>query len=67
MVVDAAMNDLMRPTLYEAYHDVKPVVLPDIDTRKHRRRPPSARCARRATIWRSIVDAMAQGGRPGSR
>jgi diaminopimelate decarboxylase len=24
-VVDAAMNDLIRPTLYEAYHDVWPV------------------------------------------
>jgi diaminopimelate decarboxylase len=27
-VVDAAMNDLIRPTLYEAYHDVWPVVQP---------------------------------------
>lgn len=26
-VVDAAMNDLMRPSLYDAYHDVLPVVL----------------------------------------
>ncbi|MEX0590840.1 MAG: diaminopimelate decarboxylase [Xanthobacteraceae bacterium] len=25
VVVDAAMNDLIRPTLYEAYHDVRPV------------------------------------------
>lgn len=24
-IVDAAMNDLIRPTLYEAYHDVWPV------------------------------------------
>jgi diaminopimelate decarboxylase len=24
-VVDAAMNDLIRPTLYEAYHDVWPI------------------------------------------
>src|SRR5690606_30138166 len=24
-VVDAAMNDLLRPTLYEAWHDVVPV------------------------------------------
>lgn len=24
-VVDAAMNDLIRPTLYDAYHEVKPV------------------------------------------
>ncbi len=25
IIVDAAMNDLIRPTLYEAYHDVRPV------------------------------------------
>jgi diaminopimelate decarboxylase len=25
VVVDAAMNDLIRPTLYEAYHEVRPV------------------------------------------
>ena len=25
VIVDAAMNDLIRPTLYDAYHDVKPV------------------------------------------
>ena len=26
VIVDAAMNDLIRPTLYEAYHDIQPVV-----------------------------------------
>lgn len=26
MVLDAAMNDLIRPTLYEAYHEIVPVV-----------------------------------------
>lgn len=26
VIADAAMNDLIRPTLYEAHHDVKPVV-----------------------------------------
>jgi len=25
LVVDAGMNDLIRPSLYEAYHDIKPV------------------------------------------
>ena len=24
-IVDAAMNELLRPTLYEAYHDIRPV------------------------------------------
>jgi diaminopimelate decarboxylase len=28
VVVDAAMNDLIRPTLYEAFHEIKPVVEP---------------------------------------
>ena len=28
VIVDAAMNDLVRPTLYDAYHGVKPVVEP---------------------------------------
>jgi diaminopimelate decarboxylase len=27
VIVDAAMNDLIRPTLYEAYHDLLPVRL----------------------------------------
>jgi diaminopimelate decarboxylase len=26
VIVDAAMNDLIRPTLYEAWHDIRPVV-----------------------------------------
>lgn len=32
LVVDAAMNDLIRPTLYDAFHDIKPVVQPPADT-----------------------------------
>jgi len=28
LVVDAAMNDLIRPALYEAYHEIVPVVQP---------------------------------------
>ncbi len=28
VIVDAAMNDLIRPTLYDAHHDVKPVKEP---------------------------------------
>jgi diaminopimelate decarboxylase len=27
VVVDAAMNDLIRPTLYEAHHEIRPVVV----------------------------------------
>ncbi len=25
VIVDAGMNDLVRPTLYEAYHDIRPI------------------------------------------
>jgi diaminopimelate decarboxylase len=28
LIVDAAMNDLVRPTLYDAWHDIRPVVEP---------------------------------------
>ena len=28
VIIDAAMNDLIRPTLYEAYHEILPVVQP---------------------------------------
>jgi diaminopimelate decarboxylase len=31
-IVDAAMNDLMRPTLYEAYHEILPVTEPEPGT-----------------------------------
>jgi diaminopimelate decarboxylase len=31
MIVDAAMNDLIRPALYEAWHDILPVRLPPVD------------------------------------
>lgn len=32
VIVDAAMNDLIRPTLYEAHHDIKTVAEPSADT-----------------------------------
>jgi diaminopimelate decarboxylase len=31
LIVDAGMNDLIRPTLYEAYHDIRPVTEPAAD------------------------------------
>ncbi|MET0429466.1 MAG: diaminopimelate decarboxylase, partial [Microvirga sp.] len=31
VIVDAAMNDLIRPTLYDAHHDIRPVVEPGAD------------------------------------
>jgi diaminopimelate decarboxylase len=32
VIVDAAMNDLIRPTLYDAHHDIKPIVEPGPET-----------------------------------
>jgi diaminopimelate decarboxylase len=29
VIVDAAMNDLIRPTLYDAYHEIRPVFEPE--------------------------------------
>jgi diaminopimelate decarboxylase len=34
-IVDAAMNDLMRPALYEAWHDIQPVLARDGRTRRY--------------------------------
>jgi diaminopimelate decarboxylase len=34
VIIDAAMNDLIRPTLYEAHHDILPVVAPAAGARK---------------------------------
>ncbi len=34
VVVDAAMNDLIRPTLYDAHHDIWPVAEPGIAARR---------------------------------
>ena len=34
LVVDAAMNDLLRPAMYEAYHEIWPVAEPAAEMRK---------------------------------
>jgi diaminopimelate decarboxylase len=34
-IVDAAMNDLMRPAMYEAFHNIVPVQQKDIPTEKY--------------------------------
>ncbi|THF57570.1 diaminopimelate decarboxylase [Ollibium composti] len=34
LIVDAAMNDLIRPTLYDAFHDIRPVVQPAPDAQR---------------------------------
>ena len=55
VIVDAAMNDLIRPALYDAWHDIVPVRLPEPGTLPLPRRMSSARCARPATPLPSIV------------
>ncbi len=30
LIIDAAMNDLIRPAMYDAHHDIVPVVAPDV-------------------------------------
>ena len=35
LVVDAAMNDLIRPAMYDAFHDIWPVVSPAAGVEKH--------------------------------
>jgi len=36
VVIDAAMNDLIRPTLYDAYHEIWPVAEPTASARRFR-------------------------------
>jgi diaminopimelate decarboxylase len=36
VVIDAAMNDLIRPTLYDAHHAIKPVAEPSVSARRIR-------------------------------
>ena len=52
-IVDAAMNDLIRPTLYEAYHEIWPVAEAKAAHARPSCRTWWVRCARPATIWRS--------------
>jgi diaminopimelate decarboxylase len=35
-IIDAAMNDLMRPTLYDAHHEVVPVAEPEVGAERQR-------------------------------
>ena len=47
LIVDAGMNDLIRPSLYDAYHEIKPVVEPaSLEARCLRRGRPDLRVRR---------------------
>ena len=56
VIVDAAMNDLVRPTLYDAHHEIWPA-----PSRRSTRRAcaptSSGRCAKAATISRSTASS----------
>ena len=54
VIVDAAMNDLIRPTLYEAHHDIRPVREPAA-ARRASSPTWSGRSARPAITSRSIA------------
>ncbi len=58
LVVDAAMNDLLRPSLYGAHHEIVPVVLAK-GKGKLRRSTSSARCVRAATFSRATAKSAA--------
>ena len=51
IIVDAAMNDLVRPTLYDAWHDIVPVAEPPQGARSPSSSMSWARCAKPATTW----------------
>ena len=81
VIVDAAMNDLVRPTLYEAWHDIRParppsagephiradVVGPRLRNRRlSRPRPRPALGPRRAISWSSCRPAPMAQSSPGT-
>jgi len=43
-IVDGGMSDLIRPSLYEAYHNIMPVKMPESASADPRRRMSSAIC-----------------------
>ena len=63
VIIDAAMNDLIRPTLYEAHHDILPVR--EAGQAARARSPPmwSGRSARPAITSRSTATARTEARR----
>ena len=79
VIVDAAMNDLIRPTLYEAHHEIRPVREPRRERHANRcrrgrpglrirrfsgARPRHGRAASRAICWPSCRPAPMARSRP---
>ena len=67
VIVDAAMNDLIRPTLYDAHHDIKPVAEPGRDARADRGRRRRAGLRDRRLPRARPRDAGGRGRRPARR
>ena len=63
VIVDAAMNDLIRPTLYDAYHALRPVAGTAGDGRTHPRRRGGASVRERRLSRPRPRDAGTQGRR----
>ena len=66
VIVDAAMNDLLRPALYEAHHTITPVRLPDgdVDVRTADIVGPICECGdflaqQRPVAWPEVGDLFA--------
>ena len=67
VVIDAAMNDLIRPAFYDAYHDIRPVGKRGAP-RAQRRGRGRAHLRDRATSWpRTATLPRARRGRPPRR
>ena len=64
VVVDAAMNDLIRPTLYEAHHEIRPVREAAARRRAHPRRRGRPGLRKRRFPGARPRPALAQAGRP---
>ncbi len=67
VVLDAAMNDLLRPSLYEAWHGVVPSRRAPLRRGRRRRRTWSGRSARPATRWRATAGCRPCARATGSR
>ena len=57
VIVDAAMNDLIRPTLYEAHHEIRPVVIVGCQRAAHQ-----GRCRRSGLRDRRLSGARPRDG-----
>ena len=63
VIVDAGMNDLVRPTLYDAHHDIRPVREPAVGAPRSRRRRGRAGLQNRRFHRARSLRGRAEGGR----